>query len=324
MRVRLSRLTASLALAAGLTVAGTAFVTAAPNPAADPTTPQAPSTADGATATQLAALARNTPWTEGARVPLKFDTYHPQGMVHVGDHYFMTSVQILQPTVHCNPACGGYDRTPGAGIGHVFEFDAQGNLLHDLTLHQDNMYHAGGLDYDGRYLYVPLAEYRPHSHAIVYRVDPTNWTTSVVTTVNDHIGSVTVDPVRHRLIGGNWGSRNFYSWNNQGQVVRVNDNPEQFIDYQDCHNLVADKMVCGGIAEFPINGKKTELGGLALIGLKDLAVTNTVPFSPTSPGGHVGTRNPIWAQSNGNRLELQVVADDDTSVLQTFDTPPLS
>lgn len=322
MRFRPSRL-ARMAAAAVLAVAGTAAVTAASM--ASPTGESAPGSvaSDSTTATQLAALGRGTAWNEGPRVPLHFDTFHPQGMVRVGDHYFMSSVQILQPTTRCNPSCGGYDRTPGAGIGHVFEYDAQGNLLHDLQLHQDNMYHAGGIDYDGRFLYVPLAEYRPHSHAIIYRVDPTNWSTTVVAQANDHIGSATIDPTRHQVIGSNWGSRDFYTWNLQGQQLRKTNNPAQFVDYQDCHYLPQDKMVCGGIAEFPINGQKTELGGLALIDLKDLSLINTVPFTPTSPGGHVGTRNPIWARSNGNQLELQAVADDDNSTLQTWDTPPL-
>ena len=48
----------------------------------------------------------------------------------------------------------------------------QGNLLADLTLGEGTIYHPGGIDYDGTYIWVPVAEYRPNSRSIVYRVDP--------------------------------------------------------------------------------------------------------------------------------------------------------
>ena len=34
------------------------------------------------------------------------------------------------------------------------------------------MYHPGGIDYDGRHIWVSVAEYRPNSRSIVYRIDP--------------------------------------------------------------------------------------------------------------------------------------------------------
>ena len=35
------------------------------------------------------------------------------------------------------------------------------------------MYHPGGIDYDGRHIWVPVAEYRPNSRSIIYRVPVT-------------------------------------------------------------------------------------------------------------------------------------------------------
>jgi hypothetical protein len=279
--------------------------------------------ADSATAQLLAKLTRGTPWTQTAAVALRFDTFHPQGMVRVGDHYFMTAVQILQPTTPCNPPCDGYDRTPGAGIGHLFEFDAAGNLLHDLHLAQGNAYHPGGIDYDGRYLWVPLAEYRPRSHAIIYRVDPTRLVATEAFQVNDHIGAIVHDLANQRLIGANWGSRTFYVWNLRGKRLRAVNNPEQFIDYQDCHYLPRGKAVCGGVANITVGTTPIELGGVSLLDLRSLTAINTVPVTPLSPAGHSITRNPIWLQANGMSLQLQAVPDDDTSSLLTFNTPPL-
>ena len=33
------------------------------------------------------------------------------------------------------------------------------------------MYHPGGIDYDGEYIWGPVAEYRPNSESIIYKVD---------------------------------------------------------------------------------------------------------------------------------------------------------
>ena len=59
------------------------------------------------------------------------------------------------------------------GIGHLIAFDAQGNRLDDVTVGDGaNIYHPGGLDYDGRALWTAVAEYRPNKPSIIYRVDP--------------------------------------------------------------------------------------------------------------------------------------------------------
>jgi hypothetical protein len=314
-------------LAVSAMVGGTTAAAGAATP--DPSTVVDTATAghdrgDSATAQLLGKVTRSTQWTPSAPVPLHFKTFHPQGIVRVGDHYFMTSVEILQPTTPCNPACGGYDRTPGAGIGHLFEFDAGGNLLRDLKLHEGDVYHPGGLDYDGRYLWVPVAEYRPNSHAIVYRIGPATMAATKVMRVDDHIGGIVHDLASDRLNGVSWGSRTFYTWNKHGKLQQKVNNPEQFIDFQDCHYLQKGKAVCGGVAGMSIAGKAFELGGLSLLDLRSMTAINTVPITQLSPAGHSITRNPVWLQANGNSLQLLAVPDDDDSSLLTYSTPPLS
>src|SRR3954451_6904071 len=71
---------------------------------------------------------RSTAWTLVERVPLKFPTYHPQGIALVGELIFMTSVEVLEEPED------GHDRTPGTGIGHLFAMDRQGNLKQDIQL----------------------------------------------------------------------------------------------------------------------------------------------------------------------------------------------
>ena len=54
--------------------------------------------------------------------------------------------------------------------------DKAGNLQKDIILGEGDMYHPGGIDFDGTNVWVPVAQYRPNSSAIIYRVDATPWT----------------------------------------------------------------------------------------------------------------------------------------------------
>ena len=49
----------------------------------------------------------------------------------------------------------------GRGQGWLFRMSPQGELLGQAKLGEGPIYHAGGLDFDGRHLWVPVAEYRP-------------------------------------------------------------------------------------------------------------------------------------------------------------------
>ena len=117
-------------------------------------------------------LTRAAAWQPaGARV-LAFDTFHPQGLVKVGNAFYLSSVEVIAPTSRVAQPVDGTDRTAGEGRGHLFKFDADGRLLSDLTLGDGAMYHPGGIDFDGQFIWVPVGEYRPDSRSIVYRVDP--------------------------------------------------------------------------------------------------------------------------------------------------------
>ena len=118
-------------------------------------------------------LTRAVQWRPVASVPVNFNTQHPQGMVKIGDNFFVTAVEIRTPTKRFPQLVDGYDRDTGTGQGHLFKFDSKGNLLADLLVGEGSIYHPGGIDYDGRYIWVPVAEYRPNSRSIIYRVDPT-------------------------------------------------------------------------------------------------------------------------------------------------------
>ena len=85
-----------------------------------------------------------------------------------------------------------------------------------LRLGEGAIYHPGGIDYDGHDIWVPVAEYRPDSRSIVYRVDPATMTATEVFRVDDHIGAIVHNTDDQTLHGVSWGSRRFYRWTLRG------------------------------------------------------------------------------------------------------------
>jgi len=263
--------------------------------------------------TALSGVTRATAWEQVGAIDLQFDAEHPQGMVKLGDRFFISSVEIIEPTQPCPETCDGYDRTPGRGVGHMFIVDANGTLLSDIELGEGHMYHPGGIDYDGRSLWIPVAEYRPNSNAIIYRVDPDTLAVEEVFRVNDHIGGVVRDRVDGHVHGVSWGSRTLYEWTERGKQFAREPNESHFIDYQDCDYLAFRKMVCGGIAGLPApDGSSFELGGLALIDLRHSQILHEVPVQRYSAvSNHVVTRNPIFLESIDSGLRLFTAPDDE-------------
>src|SRR3954470_23877451 len=135
-------------------------------------------------------LTRDAVWTAVAAMPVGFPTHHPQGMVKLGDTLFVSSVEVKVPTVRFEKPAGEYDRDTGQGLGHLFKMTMTGALIADLTLGEGSIYHPGGIDYDGRYIWAPVAEYRPNSRSIVYRIDPETMKAAEVFRYPDHIGAI--------------------------------------------------------------------------------------------------------------------------------------
>ncbi len=270
-------------------------------------------------------FSRSTKWEQQENIDLQFDVYHPQGMTSIGDLYYMSSVEITENTVKYDQPIDGYDRTPGKGVGHLFVFNHEGELLNDIQLGEGNMYHPGGIDFDGEFIWVSVAEYRPDSQSIIYKIDPETMEAEEVFRVNDHIGGIVSDEKSGNLYGVSWGSRKFYEWNSKGKQKNVQENSSHFIDYQDCEGVSKGKMVCSGISELPTTStSKYELGGLALLDLKTLNTIHEVPVTEFSPQGHVLTRNPVFLESAGQELRLYAIPDDDNASLLVYETTNLT
>ena len=61
-------------------------------------------------ADRVMTLTRASSWTLAASVPIAFRTFHPQGMVKIGETLFVSSVEVI-------------DRETGTGVGHLFKID---------------------------------------------------------------------------------------------------------------------------------------------------------------------------------------------------------
>ncbi|HAG58789.1 MAG TPA: hypothetical protein DEP82_01880 [Arthrobacter bacterium] len=271
---------------------------------------------DTALADAFNGVDRNTNWQLTSKLKLKFPTYHTEGIAFSGDHIFLSAVQIIEPTVKFPAPQGGFDRTPGKGIGHLFVMDLAGNLQKDITLGEGDMYHPGGIDFDGTNVWVPVAQYRPNSSAIIYRVDATTLDVQKQFEVKDHFGGIVMDKQTGHLVGNTWGSRRFAEWDLQGKELSTWDNPDFFIDYQDCQYVPNSKMLCDGITNLPQtpaaggNAATYELGGMAMIDLKSRNVVREVPFQQWSTAGHVATRNPFKMTADGDHLTMKVAPDN--------------
>lgn len=262
--------------------------------------------------TQIQQLRNDTQWQQVATIPLQFPAYHPQGMVKIGKYFFLSSVEVKTP-----PKNG----STGDGIGHLFKLDSTGKLITKITLGEASMYHPGGIDYDGEYIWVPVAEYRPNSQSIIYKIDPTTMQATEVMRFKDHIGGIVHNTDARTLFGVSWGSRKFYQWKmtKKGKIKNADTLPEKlqitnpsfYIDYQDCHYVGHNLMICSGLQRYSHNGQTVRLGGFDLISLKDQRPVHQVPIRLWSGTGAPMTNNPFWVESTTKGIRAYFAPDDD-------------
>lgn len=269
----------------------------------------------GDIASQVAKLTRSTQWVREAAVPLQFKTFHPQGLVKIDDRFFMSSVEVI-------------DREAGKGIGHLFEFDSGGRLIAGLALGEGAIYHPGGLDYDGRHIWVAVAEYRANSRSIVYRIDPRAMSASEVFRFADHLGALVHDTGDRSLHGVSWGSRLFYRWplSRDGRVTDAarpqrSENRSHYVDYQDCKYAGQRRMLCTGVSEIRTEpgAQPFRLGGIELVSLRDHRPIHQAPLLLWTRGLDL-THNPVWLESTPSGLRGYFVPEDDASTLYVYQT----
>jgi len=283
------------------------------------------------TAERVMKLTRESSWKLVASVPIGFVTHHPQGLVKIGQTLYVSSVEIKVPTRRFSQPIDGYDRDTGDGVGHLFKIGMDGSLIADLRLGEHTIYHPGGIDYDGKHIWVPVAEYRPNSRSIIYRVDPEKMTATEVFRFADHIGAIVHNTDDDTLHGVSWGSRRFYRWTlgHDGKVSNATTPPEKlralntshYLDYQDCKYVAGARMLCTGVTELrqTPTAPPFRLGGIDLVDLHDGRPLHQVPVLLWTAGGLDMTHNPVWIEPSATGLRGYFMPEDDTSTLYIYD-----
>ena len=160
------------------------------------------------------------------KIPLRFDTYHVQGLDLTEQFYFVTSVDSEQ------------------GRSWLFKINRQNaGLNSNIELTDGTLIHPGGMQFDGHYLWIPNAEYRRESRTMIYGVDPNSLEIRRSFSVDDHIGAIASDGKNH-LYGVNWDALHFYTWDFDGYQTSKVDSPTSMA-YQDIKYL-AGKLLCSG------------------------------------------------------------------------------
>jgi len=160
------------------------------------------------------------------QVPLKFSTYHVQGLDITEQFYFVTSVDTKQSR------------------SWLFKIDRKNaGLISQVELTDGALVHPGGLQFDGRFLWIPNAEYKRLSRTMVYGLDPDTLAIHTSFEVDDHIGAIASNG-KNLLYGVNWDAHHFYTWDIDGRKLEKIDSPTS-IAYQDI-KYFGGKLLCSG------------------------------------------------------------------------------
>jgi hypothetical protein len=258
---------------------------------------------DAAVVTTISSMTRSTTWQLVDELPLRFDSFHPQGMALVGSTWWISTVDI------------------GDRRGLVMAVDADGDLVEQVDVGDSERYHPGGMDFDGTAFWIPCAEYRPDSTTTVYRMVPGDEPEAAFD-VDDHVGALARCGPDGDIVGWSWGSRYFYRWTVDGHLRAARVNPAFFVDHQDCQWLDGGYLLCGGVAEVGLASGPGWLGGIGLLDVDELVMQREVPFPIySSATGRVGTHNPIWAEVRGDQLMVHLLPDDGRSTILSYATP---
>jgi hypothetical protein len=168
-------------------------------------------------------------------LPLDSGVFHVQGLALDGPFIWITSVDLAGKR------------------GYIHQFDrASGRLIRRLELTDGARYHPGGISIGAnadrsRSIWVPVAELRPDSTAVLVEIDADTFAVKRRIAVADHLGCVAVSG--HRLVAGNWDSHLLYEFDLAGKQrelrpVRVVPNPSA-THFQDM-KFVGNQLVAGG------------------------------------------------------------------------------
>lgn len=179
--------------------------------------------------------------------PKEHDSFHPQGLVKLGDHFFMSTVDKK----------GKVTADKQNGYIYKLHFD-ESNLTWSYIDHTrlsieakgepQKEFHPGGMDYceKRKAVIVPLSQYRANSTTTFLALNPETLEAKEILADNDHYGSVICTP--NKIFATNW----------HAEMLRVVDHEdrsnigEMENSYQDCKFLEqigsSTFALCGGLA----------------------------------------------------------------------------
>lgn len=270
----------------------------------------------------------NTPdigkWVAQEPITLSFTTHHTQGLVKIGDFFYLSAVEVRTWPRSYGKWINGYDRDTGDGTGHLFKFDKAGQLIAQIQLGEGDIYHPGGIDFDGENIWVPVCEYRPYGRSVLYKVNPTTLTTEKVADCNDAIGAVAYNRDTKELVGVNWDSESFYRWrwNDKKKMLTLTHtqkNPHHFIRYQDCQYIGNNMIICSGLRGYTMGETRIRLGGLQILRLSDYASLWETPVPKWVSNNTPLNNNPFFAETTTTGLKLHFIPEDDKSKIYTYE-----
>lgn len=132
--------------------------------------------------------------------------YHVQGIDLDDSRLWVTSV----------------DSAAKKGYLHEFSMPA-GKVARTVEVQDGVRFHPGGIAGDASSIWVPVAEYRRGSSAVIEKRSKRTLAVEDRFEVPDHIGCVAAGG--SVLVGGNWDSRDLYVWDHRGRLQRKVANP---------------------------------------------------------------------------------------------------
>lgn len=191
-------------------------------------------------------------------ISLEGDTHHVQGIAVDEGRLFVTSV----------------DRA--ARKGFLSEYDlTSGRLLRCIEIQQGDLFHPGGFDVDDTSLWIPVAEYRPNSRAVIQRRSRQTLQLLSSFPIPDHIGALAV--AESTLTLANWDSRAFYTCSFDGKILQKRPNPNP-TSYQDI-KFRYGTLIASGLYPKPRKG-----GAVEWLDPETLTPLQSIPFGLTDRG----------------------------------------
>lgn len=265
-------------------------------------------------------------WQLVESIDLKFDTYHPQGMLKVDDTFYITTVKVERRPRYTRQGKQVSVMDEGAGKGYLMQFDAGGNLLKCIELCEGAIFHPGGMDFDGRYIWVPITKYYPYSRSLIVRVDVRSHQVEKVCYVDDSIGAIIHDTDNNILVGANWDADELLTWQ-LDSALEVKDaeltaaerrhaNTAKHLAIQDSKYIGGGKMVGFGLK----NGPKGRVGGFDVIDTRTFEKLRSADIELRTPRKSIVSGNPSTIEIVGDKMHLYFAPEDNKTTLYIYQT----